>query len=305
MSEAAVITQNADTYYGCIPYDKTDTVIVNGGAPAPIEYQLRDGNGNPIDLSAWFPPGIPPEEQQYGLGVKFALADSSVVLKTPVPANVIDAALGKIQFELPKAVYEMPCIYRFYSAVSQKTGAGMLGSVVYACPGRGILLVEWSPWMEHLDHCPMKHRIVPALEDVRRRLDDFVSKNSLMYQYEFTADDIVHAMVRPVYIFNEEPPRLRRFMYTLANFPFYENWVQGAAAELLQIAVHHYARNKMMGNHGGISGDEKGRDKEYMQLAMMYKEEYRRWVLGKKRELNYSAGQGWGTVHSDYVRFRR
>jgi len=28
-------------------------------------------------------------------------------------------------------------------------------------------------------------------------------------------------------------------------------------------------------------------NKEYVQLAMMYKEEYRRWVLGKKRELNY------------------
>jgi hypothetical protein len=123
-----------------------------------------------------------------------------------------------------------------------------------------------------------------------------------MGQYEFSADDIVHAMVRPVYIFNEEPPRLRNFRYTLTTFPFYENWVHGTAAELLQLAVHHYVRNKLMSQHGGLSGDEKGRDREYMQLAQMYKEEYRQWVHRKKMDLNFSNKQGWGTIHSDYVR---
>ena len=177
------------------------------------------------------------------------------------------------------------------------------GATKYVLPGRGALLVEWSPWMSHLGRCPNLHRTVPTLEDVRRRLDDFIGKNDLLKQYEFSADDIVHAMIRPVYIFNEEPPRLRNFQYTLATFPFYENWVHGTAAELLYMAVFHYIRNKMISSHGGIEGDEKRRDRDYLGMAQMYKEDYIRWVHGKKRELNFSMAQGWGQIHSDFSRF--
>jgi hypothetical protein len=298
-----IATQNSEPNYGCIPYDKTNTVVINGGAPTTMEFQIRDSNGAAVDLSYWFPPDVPAEELENALALRFAFADNSIVAKRDVVASVIDPANGKIQVELPEYVYDMPCIYFFYSAVREKTEEGKLGGLRHAFPGRGVLLVEWSPWMVHLKHCPVRHRTVPTLEDVRRKLDDFVSKNTLLNQYEFSADDIVHAMIHPVYLFNEEPPRLRRFHYTLTTFPFYDNWVIGTAAELLQIALMHYVRNKMHSNHGGIQGDEKSRDKEYMQIMLMYKEEYRQWVRRKKWDLNYSMGQGWGTIHSEYSRF--
>jgi len=300
---APVARQHADPYYGCIPLEKSNTVVVSGGAPSVVEFQIRDGSGAPVDVSYWFPADIAAEEQEHLLAVRFSFADNSLTAKVDVPARIIDSTLGKIQFDLPEYVYNMPCIYLFYCSVVKRIDAKR-GKALHVFPGRGALLVEWSPWMEHLEHCPVKHRIVPTLEDVRRRLDDFTGKNDLLEQYEFSADDIVHAMVRPVYIFNEEPPRLRRFQYTLATFPFYENWVHGTAAELLQMAAVHYIRNKLISNAGGVQGDEKARDREYMQLAQMYKEEYRRWVHSKKRDLNYSAGQGWGTIHSGYAKIR-
>jgi len=292
--------QNDDSHYGCIPYDKTNTVVVNGGAPAIIEFQIRDSNGAAVDLSYWFPADVPPEEQAHALGIRFTFADNSLTAKRDVIGHVIDAVNGRVQFELPEYVYKMPCIYFFYFSVQTREEPVLTKHILQS---RGALLVEWSPWMTHLENCPVRHRTVPTLEDVRRKLDDFAGKNLLLGQYEFSADDIVHAMIRPVYIFNEEPPRLRRFTYTLATFPFYDNWVIGTAAELLQSAVHHYVRNKLMSSHGGIQGDEKGRDREYAQLAAMYKEEYRQWVHRKKIDLNYSMGQGWGTVHSEWIRF--
>ena len=299
MSEP-VATQNADAHYGCIPYEKSNTVVVNGGAPQTVEFQVRNSDGSPVDMSYWFPLDVPAEDQQHALAIRTSFADNSIVAKADIIGNVIDPARGGIQFELPEYVYNTPCIYFFYNSVKDKES----GKVRHVFPGRGVLLVEWSPWMEHLSDCPVPHKLVPTLEDIRRRLDDFVGKNDFLKQYEFSADDIVHAMVRPVYLFNEEPPRLRRFQYTLATFPFYENWVHGTAAELLQAAVFHYVRNKMMSNHGGIQGDEKGRDREYMQLAQLYKDEYIQWVRRKKHELNMSMGQGWGTIHSGYVRIR-
>ena len=305
-----VATQQDEQYYGCVPYDKTNTVVISGGAPATIEFQFRDSSGTPIDLSYWFPtesfsteePGQRRRRKtgnKYVLCLRFSFADNSFIAKTDVFGHVIDASFGKVQFALPEYVYNMPCIYFFYGSVRHRKESAPR----HVFPGRGLLLVEWSPWMDHLEHCPQKHRTIPTLEDVRRRLDDFLGKNDLLRQYEFSADDIAHAMMRPVYIFNEEPPRLRRFQYTLATFPFYENWVQGTAAELLHIAVHHYVRNKLLSNHGGIQGDEKGRDKEYAHLAQVAREEYLRWVRRKKHDLNYSGGQGWGTIHSEYARY--
>jgi hypothetical protein len=297
-----VVRQNEDRYYGCIPYDKSNAVIVEGGAPSTVVFQIRGGDGNPVDLSRLFDQKNPGgEADNHGVFVRFAVADNTLIANTSEQGHVLDAKNGTVQFELPDYVYEIPCIYSFHLAVADKNNYQRTGKPLYVAPGKGIVLVEWTPFVTHNEHCPMPHRVVPAVEDVRRKLDDFLGKNDLMAQVEYSADDIANAMILPVRIFNETPPRLRRFQFTLMNFPYYEYWVLGTAAELLRISVLHYTRNKLLSSHGGLSGDEKARDREYLQLAQLYQEEYRNWVRIKKNELNMSSGQGWGTLHSDYV----
>ena len=301
-----VVTQNEDRYYGCIPYDKSNTIVTEGGAPSTVVYQIRDGNGTPVDLTPLFNLDRPGgEDDPHGLFLRFAVADNTQVARQVEQGTVLDAKNGKVQFELPDYVYEIPCIYSFHLAVADKKTYLLNGKPLYIAPGKGIVLVEWTPFITHNEHCSLSHRVVPALEDIRRKLDDFLGKNDLMAQVEYSADDIVNAMILPVRLFNETPPRLRRFHYTLQTFPFYEYWVLGTAAELLRISVIHYVRNKLLSSHGGLQGDEKGRDREYLQLAEMYKQEYMEWVRTKKLELNFSMGQGWGTLHSDYVLYQR
>lgn len=300
--EPGVVRQNEDRYYGCIPYDKSNTIIVEGGAPSTVLYQIRDGSGVPVDLTRLMDKGNPgglPDKN--GVFVRFAVADNTLVSNVAERATVLDTKNGTIQFELPDYVYNIPCIYSFHVAVADKEEYPRTGKPLYVAPGKGVVLVEWTPFVTHADNCPMPHRVVPAVEDVRRKLDDFLGKNDLMAQVEYSADDIVNAMILPVRIFNEMPPRLARFRFSLMDFPFYEYWVLGTAAELLRLSVIHYVRNKLISSHGGLQGDEKCRDREYMQLAEMYKEEFRQWARFKKHELNYSQGQGWGTLHSDYV----
>jgi hypothetical protein len=98
----------------------------------------------------------------------------------------------------------------------------------------------------------MWHRIVPAIEDVRRKMDDFIGKNDLLDQVEYSTDDIVNAMAWPVAKFNELPPRLCRYRFTLMNFPYYDSRLTGTACELLRISVFHLTRNKLLSAHGGI-----------------------------------------------------
>jgi hypothetical protein len=287
---STVVEQNTDRFYGCIPLEKSNTLVVEGGAPATLEYQLRDPAGIPIDLSDYFC-GDPSQEINEPV-VKFALADNSRIAKKEEPAVLTDIKNGKIQIELPEYVWGMPCIYSFHVAVRDIEKH----KPKYISRNKGTLLVEWTPFVDSR----IGARVVPALEDVRRKLDDFVGKNNLLQQVEFSADDIVNAMILPVQQFNETPPKLRNYNYSVANFPYYENWVLGTAAELLRIATVHYVRNKLVSTHGGIQGDEQARDHDYTRLAKAYKEEYVSWVRFEKHQLNYSRGQGWGTVYSDY-----
>ena len=301
MAEPGVVTQNEDRYYGCIPYDKSNTIVVEGGAPATVVYQIRDVNGTPVDLTPLFdqtqPGGV---DDRHGLFLRFAVADNTRVARQTEQGSILDAKTGKVQFELPEYVYDIPCIYTVHLAVADKESYPENGRPLYIAPGKGVILVEWTPFVQHNDRCPMPHRVVPAVEDIRRKLDDFLGKNDLMAQVEYSADDIVNAMILPVRMFNETPPRLARFQFSLMTFPYYEYWVLGTAAELLRLSVVHYVRNKLLSAHGGLQGDEKNRDREYLQLAQMYKDEFRQWARFKKHELNFSAGQGWGTLHSDY-----
>jgi hypothetical protein len=301
MPDPTTAYQNTDLFYGCVPLDKTNTFVVSGGAPTTLIYQIREADGTPVDLSCFFSADAEEEEKTNGIFVRFAVADNTAVAKQYETGQIADPKNGKIQFELPEYVYNVPCIYSFYVSVADRNTFSVNRKVKYVAPGHGVVLVEWSPFMEQVLTLQTAHRVVPSLEDVRRKLDDFVGKNDLLRQVEFSADDIVNAMIRPVHIFNETAPRLKHHTYTLTTFPYYDNWIIGTAAELLRTASIHYMRNKLLSSHGGIQGDEKHRDKDYLQLAEMYHQEYRRWVFAKKFELNSGPGQGWGTLHSDYL----
>jgi hypothetical protein len=298
---ATTAYQNADSFYGCVPQDKSNTFVVEGGAPVTLMYQIRDAGGTPVDLTAFFPSGGDEgEEVTDGLFVWFSVADDTVISNHVEPARLVDAKNGVIKFELPEYVYNIPCIYSFRVYIGDKKTFPKTFRAKAALQGTGTVLVEWSPIISKISSARNLVRVVPSIEDVRRKLDDFVSKNDLLQQVEFSTDDIVHAMIRPVKIFNETTPRLRRYQYSLWNFPYYENWLIGTAAELLRIAAIHYTRNKLLASHGGIDGDEKRRDRDYLQLAEMYRQEYRNWCHAEKQSLNSGPGQGWGTLNSDY-----
>jgi len=298
-TEPGVVTQNNETYYGCVPLEKSNAVIVGGGAPSTVEYQIRDANGTPVDLSTFFDLDDPGGEDDHnGLFIRFAVADNTMIAKRSERGNIIDARLGKVQFPLPDYVYDIPCIYTFHFAVGDKETYPISGKPVWVAPGRGVLLVEWTPFVTHNDRCPMKHRVVPAVEDIRRKLDDFIGKNDLMAQVEYSTDDIVNAMIWPVAKFNELPPQLRRYRFTLMNFPYYENWLIGTASELLRLSVIHLTRNKLLSTHGGMQGDEKNRDQEYIRIAAQYREEFLLWARLTKTSLNLR--QVEGILYSDY-----
>ena len=103
--EPGVVTSNQDTYYGCVPLDKTNTVVIDGGAPATVVYTIRDASGNPIDLSKFFIQSDPNgEDNENGLFIKYSVADGTQVSKFVEQGYVLDAEKGKVQFNIPELV---------------------------------------------------------------------------------------------------------------------------------------------------------------------------------------------------------
>ena len=53
-----------------------------------------------------------------------------------------------------------------------------------------------------------------------------------------------------------------------------------------------------------IQGDEKNRDREYLQLASLYREDFKQFVRKEKFRLNMTQ-PAFGTLHSDYVFYQQ
>jgi len=307
-TDTTTVSQSEDLYYGCVPYDKSNTVVVDGGYPAVVDYTITDSNGNPVDLSAWFDENNPGgEDDPNGLFVNFCLADFTYTCKKPVPASVLDAKNGKIQFTLPEFIFGFPCIYRFWSAVAKKEDFEASGSALFVAPNQGVLVVEWTPFMMHYKKCPVPHAVVPSLRDIRYFLDDFASKNDLLNQVEYSADDIAYALIRPVMQFRDNPLVVRHYsLYTtVATFPWYDPWMRATCAELINVSVKHYGRNKLQSSHGGITGDEKNRDKTYLAWANQLSAEYRQWMSGTINYLHANLWPAWGSQRTIYSIWNR
>jgi hypothetical protein len=125
--------------------------------------------------------------------------------------------------------------------------------------------------------------------------DKCPEENFLLDCVEFTDTEIAWAIRRPLDLWNDTPPDLRRFRYTPATFPFRYYWIQGAAGELFQMATYHYERNNLRYAAGNLSVDDKSQRTAYQEFADRLREECYRWMLQKKKELNMS--QCYGTTN--------
>lgn len=129
--------------------------------------------------------------------------------------------------------------------------------------------------------------------DIRVFLRDHdPAANLLLQDLEFTPEELRTAQTLAVDFWNEEPPNMPRFNYTLYNFPFRYNLLVGTCAKLAAIAEIAFRRNKLKAAIAGGAVDDQNKDAEYGAAATRLWEEYTGWVRRKKRELNM--GQGWG-----------
>jgi hypothetical protein len=137
----------------------------------------------------------------------------------------------------------------------------------------------------------------PSLAEIRLHLADYPEVNLLLDNYEFDEAEIAFAAVRCIQYFNELPPIiLRRF--DTKTFPFRYNWLNGICHNLFLMRCNYFRRNKLPYQAGGLSIDDLGKEKEYLQAAMQYGEDFKQWAKHTKVRMN--SDEGWSSLGSDY-----
>jgi len=263
------------THEGCTILTKQRQVAVDKGVAAKIVWPLRFPDGVAGDLSDLTNPEI---------RVRFEDICGNARLLGHMTATVTDAATGLISFDLPSEVYNMAGLYRFHIAVVNSAGVPFFAD-------RGLLSIE-SGLFGDISQATGP----PTLQEIRLHMRDTAIENDLLADVEFDDTEIVAAIARPIQQWNETPPDIAR--HTCQTFPYRFHWLNATVGELLMTATHHYMRNKMKANAGGLSIDDKAKDRDYIQFAQLYSQEWQRFIITKKSEINLS--RCYGSIGSDY-----
>lgn len=283
---------------GCPVLTKMRHITAHKGVQGIVEWTLRKPDGSAVDLSDYFCP--------YGYEISLSLAnetnpceDGTVIVRLiscdedrrtlkEIAGVVTVPSAGTIRFRLTDDMVNYAGIYRMEIGVTDHAD-----KLIFT--DRGLVSVERGLFGNTEDM-----RGPPTLSEIRMALRDSVVENNLLDAVEFTSDEIVFSIVRPIAEWNEMPPHVAH--YTCHNFPYKEMWLKGIIAQLLQTAAFHYTRNKMPSSHGGLTVDDKNKDREYLMLAGAFREEWRNWMLTEKVRINIRIGRGGiGSIYGGYL----
>ena len=120
------------------------------------------------------------------------------------------------------------------------------------------------------------------------------SANLLINDWEFGQEEIRTASTLAVDLWNETPPSINGYWYTVHNFPYRYHLLMATCANLLFIAANLYRRNRLPYNIPGGSVDDQAKAPEYDAAGERMWKQYVHWIALKKRELNTS--MGWARV---------
>lgn len=293
-----VVQAGIDRLDDCPILTRTKAFLVDQGTTVSLEYTFRDRQGNPVDLSPYFGSGGDTATDPSWLGrvrlrVKEVTARGSSATRNPIweidAVYPHDPSNGTVLAVLDPAVNDQSGVYALCWAIERTD--------------TGIILVN-NTWMSvekslfAADIGTVERGLGPVtIQEMRGLLrDSSATENVRLDDVEWSDDQVVQAILRPVEYWNEVPPPIE--VFTTRTFPFRHHWTNAAIAEMYRMAAHWYRRNKQQISAGGLQDDDLNRDKSYAEVAERLWQEYRDFVINKKVELN--ARKFAGTVQSIY-----
>ena len=131
-----------------------------------------------------------------------------------------------------------------------------------------------------------------TVEEVRNFLMDRCPEdNRLLFDTQYTDEQIINAMAMPIDDWNDTPPCIQYF--SPVTFPWRRPLIIGTAAALLNTHAFNQFRNEAAYQAGNVTVNDSNKGPIYLQLAQQLHQEWKHWMVSKKRELNIQ--RGWGS----------
>lgn len=289
-----ILRPGLPTHEGCGIFTKTKMVSSKKGQCPVLEWVFLSVLGNAVDLNTVIDGVETSETSESSLSI--SSADAAVytaksrfsdcdfggtVFETK--GTFINLAAGIVQFPLPADFGNLGGIYQVEVAI--------LRDDIPVLTNRLLWSVEEGMWGDMT-----KTSATPSLGEIRMHLRDTGVENSLLQDVEYDDEEIMHAIIRPVQYWNEVPPPID--VYKCRTFPFRYFWLEAICGELMRTAAHHYMRNNLSVDHGGVKGNFKNKYQEYLAYSAEYTQRWQQFVEVKKIEIN--AGLGFASLGSPY-----
>ena len=290
---------------GCPILPRIKSFITQQGVLCRLKHVMRDRKGNPIDFTQI-------EEYQANSASSSSSIPNgiSVVLMAKewsgrgysdttnpifnMPGEFVAPEQGIVSCALDKKLLAEAGIYELSWGILDSERNALFAE-------QGILSVERT-LLGSFD--TQKNRQGPfTINELRMLLmDSSNAENFLLDEVEFSDEQLLLAMSEPINEWNETPPPIRKF--TTRDFPFFRAWATGVKGALYVMAAAWYRKNSLQSAGGGLQVQDRNKEREYMTEGLRLKEEYTKWLLNKKVEINmklfvgsavtaYSRHSGW------------
>lgn len=286
-------TEEINVIDGCRVLERARAYVVPAGIEAVLQYTFRNAQGQPVRLEdddevfALIREPLSRGSRTHNTSGKRSdpifRIDCELIVEGTDPETYIE----KVNATLPENLIDMPGIWSIEWAVAS-AGADRPNRIA-----RSVLMIERSSWTRLPTELSSQSG-PPTMNELRYAIQDSGRvDNVLLQRSEFSADQILMALVRPVQMWNECLPAVPFANYNTRNFPYREQWMQASAALLQQAAAANYLRNKT-----SEEGDLLNRDAAYDTMARRELESYQAFV--RQRRFALSLESGFGEITSDY-----
>jgi hypothetical protein len=300
-----VVTPELPEIDGCRILGRTKAYLVDQGVVSTLQHVMRDRKNKPIDLTGYFAPAVSDSDSESDsdsdgtatvvLRVKEILGstlDSARNIVWEVQGAFYDTANGVVRAQLTPTMVEEPGVYELSWGIRD-------GSGIVVLVDRGLLSVEKSQFAKN-KHTVQRGAGPITIRELREEImDTCAAENLLLEGVEFGDEQIIRAIVEPIRLWNETPPPIKTF--TTRDFPFRGNWKSAAIGYLMQSAAQNYRRNHLPASAGGVTIDDKNKEREYIAEAQRRLAEYKQWLIEKKFSIN--AGSFGQSHRSQYGRY--
>lgn len=265
---------------------KMQAVQIVQGQLATIQWIMKDINGNAVDLTACTPPVSAGTIQ---LKIMEVLSqDSNFNTPAVLAGSVVNVATGQVQATLPATQFALPGISIAEFGLYDPSGNLLFSNTFY-------LIVNRS-----MNGPNVTMNGPPTIPEIRLFLRDSDPNGNLwLGDFEFDAAEIAACITRPIFEFNEAPPPIDP-QYTTASFPWRHNWLNAICGYLYRMAADWYRRVDLTYQAGGLSIQDKAKYQQYDARGQELLEDWRKWMLFKKVQLNADAAyQTQGSSYSN------